>query len=181
MSFLVELPQSEYNRNAFAHFAPTGGFDNGTGTALAMAWMSQLAYETRLPDKIRAIGALFGLAEIRILQQPAKSTLPLSDTRGIIANKDNALIIAFAGTDPLNLLNWVSDFYLGRPNTDVHEGQTRSPTLRYLDWSPVIYRTPTIQTAPTSSRQTANDFDKRRTDFLPQCYEAVHHEFERFI
>ncbi len=113
MSFLVELPASEYNRNAFAQFAPTGGF--GMGTALAMAWMSQLAYETRLPDKIRGIGALFGLVEISILQQPAKSTLPLSDTRGIIANKDNALIIAFAGTDPLNLLNWVSDFYLGRP------------------------------------------------------------------
>ena len=88
MSFLVELPQSEYNRNAFAQFAPTGGLDDGTGTALAMAWMSQLAYETRLPDKIRAIGALFGLAEVRILKQPAKSTLPLSDTRGIIANKD---------------------------------------------------------------------------------------------
>ena len=33
-------------------------------TALAMAWMSQLAYETRLPDKIRAIGALYGLVEI---------------------------------------------------------------------------------------------------------------------
>jgi len=31
---------------------------------LAMAWMSQLAYETRLPDKIRAIGALYGLVEI---------------------------------------------------------------------------------------------------------------------
>ena len=122
MSFLVELPQSEYNRNAFAQFAPTGGLDDGTGTALAMAWMSQLAYETRLPDKIRAIGALFGLAEVRILKQPAKSTLPLSDTRGIIANKENALILAFAGTDPLNLLNWVSDFYLGRPGADAHEG-----------------------------------------------------------
>jgi hypothetical protein len=120
MSFLVELPQDEYNLNAFARFAPTGGFDNDT--ALAMAWMSQLAYETRLPDKIRAISASFGLSEVRILQQPVKSTLPLSDTRGIIANKDNALIIAFAGTDPLKLLNWVSDFYLGQPSADVHEG-----------------------------------------------------------
>jgi triacylglycerol lipase len=27
-----------------------------------------------------------------------------------------------AGTDPLNLLNWVSDFYLGRPSADSHEG-----------------------------------------------------------
>jgi Lipase (class 3) len=119
MSFLVELPKDQYNLKAFAQFAPTGGFNDN---ALAMAWMSQLAYETRLPDKIREIGARFGLSEIRILQQPAKSTLPMSDTRGIIASKDNALIIAFAGTDPLNLLNWVSDFYLGRPNADAHEG-----------------------------------------------------------
>jgi hypothetical protein len=120
MSFLVELPQNEYNLHAFARFVPTSEFDNAT--ALAMAWMSQLAYETRLPDKIRAISALFGLSEVRILRQPFKSTLPLSDTRVIIANKDNALIIAFAGTDPLNLLNWVSDFYLGQPNAGVHEG-----------------------------------------------------------
>ena len=120
MSVLVELPESEYNLNAFAQFVPTGGFS--IGTALAMAWMSQLAYETRLPDKISAIGARFGLTKIRILRRPAKTTLPLSDTRGIIADKDDALIIAFAGTDPLNLLNWVSDFYVGRPDADVHEG-----------------------------------------------------------
>ncbi len=121
MSFLVELPQSEYDRNAFAQFAPRGGFTSGN--ALAMAWMSQLAYETRLPDKIEAIGKIWGLADHpKILRQPVKSTLPLSDTRGIIAGKDEAVIIAFAGTDPLNLLNWVSDFYLGRPDADVHEG-----------------------------------------------------------
>jgi hypothetical protein len=36
--------------------------------------------------------------------------------------------------------------------------QTRSPTLSSLDWSPVIYRTPSIQTAPTCSRQTAKLF-----------------------
>ena len=120
MSFLVELPQNEFNPDAFAQFAPTAGFSNGN--TLAMAWMSQLAYETRLPDKIRAIGELWHLAGVRILQQPAKSTLPLSDTRGIIACKDEALIVAFAGTDPLNLLNWVSDFYLGRSTVDAHEG-----------------------------------------------------------
>jgi hypothetical protein len=53
MSFLVELPQSEYNPNAFKGFNPTVGFDNGN--ALAMAWMAQLAYETRLPNKVGAI------------------------------------------------------------------------------------------------------------------------------
>jgi hypothetical protein len=87
-----------------------------------MAWMSQLAYETRLPDKIHAIGELWHLADLRVIQHPTKSTLPLSDTRGVIATREKALIVAFAGTDPLNLLNWVSDFYLGQPTADVHEG-----------------------------------------------------------
>jgi hypothetical protein len=121
MSFLVELPQSEFNPDAFARFAPTGGFNNDN--ALAMAWMSQLAYETRLPDKIRAISRLWELADVRILRQAVNnSPLPLSDTRGIIASRSEALIIAFAGTDPLHVQNWVSDFYLGRPTAGVHEG-----------------------------------------------------------
>src|SRR5882672_9039622 len=113
MSFVVELPQSEFSKEAFAQFEPAAGFR--PGNALAMAWISQLAYETHLPDKIRAIGALWQLGEVRIVQQRAKGPLPLSDTRGIITNKDEALILAFAGTDPLNLLNWVSNFYLGQP------------------------------------------------------------------
>jgi triacylglycerol lipase len=120
MSFAVELPQSEYNKAAFAHFEPAAGFR--PGNALAMAWISQLAYETHLPDKIRAIGALWQLGEVRIVQQRGKGPLPLSDTRGIITNKDEALILAFAGTDPLNLLNWVSNFYLGQPTAEAHAG-----------------------------------------------------------
>jgi hypothetical protein len=120
MSFLVELPLSQYNKDAFAQFDAAVGFT--PGNALAMAWMSQLAYETRLPDKIRGIEALWQLAETRIVQQTANSTLPLSDTRGVITSRGEALIIAFAGTDPLNLLNWVSDFYLGQRTADAHAG-----------------------------------------------------------
>jgi hypothetical protein len=120
MSFIVELPLSEYNKGAFAQFDPAAKFTRGN--ALAMAWMSQLAYETRLPDKIRAIGEVWQLDEIHIVEQPAKSTLPLSDTRGMIASKGEARIIAFAGTDPLHLLNWVSDFYLGQRTAEAHAG-----------------------------------------------------------
>jgi triacylglycerol lipase len=120
MSFLVELPQNEFNPDAFKQFAPDAACSKGN--ALAMAWISQLAYETRLPDKVRAVGELWDLADVRIVQQPANSTLPLSDTRAVVAGKGGALIIAFAGTDPLNLLNWVSDFYLGRPTADAHAG-----------------------------------------------------------
>jgi triacylglycerol lipase len=120
MSFLVQLPEDQFNPEAFGNGVPVGGFN--MNSARAMAWISQLAYETRLPDKIERIAMLWKFDDIRILQQPAKSTLPLSSTRGVLANKGNAMIIAFAGTDPANLLNWVSDFYLGRPKADVHQG-----------------------------------------------------------
>jgi hypothetical protein len=138
MSFLVELPQNEFDADAFAQFASTGGFIGGN--ALATVWMSQLAYETRLPDKIRAIGDLWHLADVHIVQQHAKSTLPLSDTRGIIASRDGALIIAFAGTDPLNLLNWVSDFYLGQSTADVHEGFQDAAAAVWPQVGPAIER-----------------------------------------
>lgn len=120
MSFLVELPENQYASAAFGEFSSRPEFN--LGTARAMAWMSQLAYETRLPDKIAQIAKLWGLQNVRRLQRPAKSTLPLSSTHGLLATKDNALIVSFAGTDPLNLVNWISDFYLGRPTADVHQG-----------------------------------------------------------
>ncbi len=46
MSILVELPENQYSTSAFVKFDPSAGF--AIGTARAMAWMSQLAYETRL-------------------------------------------------------------------------------------------------------------------------------------
>jgi hypothetical protein len=84
--------------------------------------MSQLAYETHVPQTITAVSGFWTLFNVKPLIQPAKSTLPVSDTRGVIAQRDGATIIAFAGTDPLILENWVSDFYLGRPKGDVHQG-----------------------------------------------------------
>jgi Lipase (class 3) len=120
MSILVELPLDQYNRHAFANFSADAGFNQGN--ALAMAWMSQLAYETGQPDKIPQIADRLQLDRVDIVREPAKSTLPMSDTRGVIASKGDALLIAFAGTDPLNLLNWVSNFSPGRLSADAHEG-----------------------------------------------------------
>jgi hypothetical protein len=138
MSLLVELPQSQYNPNAFGEFDADAGF---RGNALPMAWMAQLAYETRLPDKMHIVAEAWGLDDLVILGKPAKSTLPLSDTRGLIARKGTATIIAFAGTDPANLLNWVSDFYLGRPNADAHEGFVDAAAAVWSEVEDAIQRT----------------------------------------
>ena len=121
MSILVELPPEQYDRDAFAKFDPASvGFD--LEVARAMMWMSQLAYETHVPQTITEVAGCWGLSDVRTLIKPAKSTLPLTDTRGVIVRKGNATIVAFAGTDPLHLLNWVSDFSLGRPKASVHAG-----------------------------------------------------------
>jgi hypothetical protein len=120
MSVLVELPEEQYNAKAFEMFAPRARFS--IGNARAMAWASQLAYETRLPEKITRISGKWGFDGVRCLQQPAKTTLPMSSTHGIVGFRGEASIIAFAGTDPLNLLNWVSDFYLGLPGENAHRG-----------------------------------------------------------
>jgi triacylglycerol lipase len=66
MSFLVELPEDQFNPEAFGNGVPVGGFN--MNSARAMAWISQLAYETRLPDKIERIAMLWKFDDIRILQ-----------------------------------------------------------------------------------------------------------------
>ena len=120
MSFLVERPPEQYDRAAFSGFNISNSFN--LGTARAMMWMSQLAYETHVPATIDAVSRLLQLSAVSVLNKPAVAALPMTDTRGIIARKDDATIVAFAGTDPLHLLNWVSDFTLGRPHAAVHQG-----------------------------------------------------------
>jgi len=145
MSVLVELPIEEYAETAFADFTPMAGFN--IGTARAMAWMSQLAYETRWPEKIDRVGRMWGLDSIRPFDAPTQSVLPLSDTRGIVATNRRATIIAFAGTDPLNLPNWISDFYLGRSDADIHKGFRDAAATVWPDVGTVI------QTCAESNRQ----------------------------
>lgn len=121
MSFLVELHPDRYDPNAFARFNKASD-DFDLDIARAMMWMSQLAYETHVPDTIKEVARIWKLTDARPFIQPARSMLPLSDTRGVIAHKDGATIVAFAGTDPLLLPNWISDFHVDLLHGDVHGG-----------------------------------------------------------
>jgi pimeloyl-ACP methyl ester carboxylesterase len=120
MSILVELPLELYNRNAFADFKPVADFD--LGTARAMAWMSQLAYECAHPDKIAKICEAWGLRRPRIIASALATRLPLLLTRGIIAEGHGATILAFAGTDPMVPANWFTDFDVKVTPDNVHRG-----------------------------------------------------------
>jgi triacylglycerol lipase len=57
---LTKLPAELYRPDAFKQFS--GGTEFQIGNARAMAWMSQLAYETDEPEKIGKILQSFGLA-----------------------------------------------------------------------------------------------------------------------
>jgi triacylglycerol lipase len=110
MSFLTKLPAELYNPDAFKQF--TGGTEFSIGNARAMAWMSQLAYETDEPDKIKNILTSFGLALVEggVVVRESKTVLPVASTHCLVASHPKAVIVAFAGTDPVSLANWVSDF-----------------------------------------------------------------------
>jgi triacylglycerol lipase len=110
MSFLTKLPAELYNPDAFKQFS--GGSDFDIGNARAMAWMSQLAYETDEPDKIKGILKLFGLALVEggVVVRESKTVLPVASTHCFVASHPKAVIVAFAGTDPVSLANWISDF-----------------------------------------------------------------------
>jgi triacylglycerol lipase len=113
MSILVELPERLYPRDVFAQFSPVAPYN--LGTARAMAWMSQLAYETRHPDKIELICSRWELKRPQIIANDTNGEPELLQihTRGVIVQGHGATIIAFAGTDPLIPSNWVSDFDVG--------------------------------------------------------------------
>jgi triacylglycerol lipase len=113
MSILVELPERLYPRDAFAKFAPVAPYN--LGTARAMAWMSQLAYETRHPEKIELVCSRWELKRPRIIANDNNGEPELLQirTRGVIVTGPGATIIAFAGTDPLIPANWISDFDVG--------------------------------------------------------------------
>ncbi len=118
MSFLVELPVGLYNKGAFASFQATSEFD--FRTARALMWMSQLAYDTAHPDKIKTICDAWELARPLVVEHGAP--LPIQHTRGIIAEGHGALIIAFTGTDPLVPANWFTDLDFTLSAGNLHRG-----------------------------------------------------------
>jgi triacylglycerol lipase len=113
MSFFTTLPRELYSARAFDDFVAGGDFR--LGNAKAMIWMSQLAYEPEDPggpDKIRSVLASLGLGLVDggIIADDDKMIVPKVKTRGFVAAGRGATIVAFAGTDPVVLANWISDF-----------------------------------------------------------------------
>jgi hypothetical protein len=108
VSFFTQLPIDRYVSDAVQGFVPTADFE--LATARSLAWMSQLSYETDADKIATACGKLdIGLVGAPIHRSAGRG-LPIASTHALVLDFRDALVVAFAGTDPFHLANWVSDF-----------------------------------------------------------------------
>jgi|SRR5262245_14564984 len=117
MSTLVELPPEKYNLNAFDNFKPK--LSNFTiENARALMWFSQLAYETGRPETIRSVAsASWGFDSVSPFARRQVGIPTNFETCGIIGEGLNAVVLAFAGTDPAVWENLATDF-----DIEINEG-----------------------------------------------------------
>jgi len=84
MSMFTKLPSEFYDATAFDGFLPDRDFR--LGTAKAMAWLSQLAYETDEPKKIEAILRIWKLRLVEeVISTELRSVLPMASTHAFVS------------------------------------------------------------------------------------------------
>jgi triacylglycerol lipase len=120
MSFLVELAQGAYPPNALDRFTPVQSFN--LDNALAMMWMAQLAYETAHERKVTDILKSLDLTKRAFASSDPITGFPPHSACVVVAGGRNATIVAFSGTDPLKIEDWITDFTPQRTVSDLHKG-----------------------------------------------------------
>jgi triacylglycerol lipase len=122
VSTFVEIVPNEYDSTAFESFhASIDGFE--IGNARALMWMAQLAYETHQPSTIQAVSDKFGLSSAIPFSKSKTALKGSFETCGIIAERPDAVILVFAGTDPAVWQNLVTDSdAVLTPDGDKHAG-----------------------------------------------------------
>jgi triacylglycerol lipase len=121
MSFLVERPPADYLNANLEAFAVSADFN--LDNARAMMWMSQLAYETAHASKVENILHAWGFATRELISHdPPELHLPLTTACGVVAGGHGATIVAFAGTDPLKINDWITDFRALPSEHGIHTG-----------------------------------------------------------
>lgn len=123
MSVFTEWRTDIYSRTLPPPPPVRSGFD--LGAARTLGWVAQLAYETADPNKIRKVLGNWGWADPRFHSGRFDSVLNLTSARGFVSAAENLLVIAFSGTDPLSLDDWVLDFSVHNTAAGIHEGFAR--------------------------------------------------------
>jgi hypothetical protein len=123
MTSFVEILPEEYDKEAFKRFdASTSDFK--LANARALMWFSQLAYETHRRPTIDAVAlGKWEFTSVTPFIQQKTSVIGSFETCGLIGERDKAVILAFAGTDPGIWQNLVSDFTpVPQAGSDIHDG-----------------------------------------------------------
>jgi hypothetical protein len=123
MTSFVEILPEEYDKDAFKRF-DASALDFKIDNARALMWFSQLAYETHRPSTINAVALEeWGFTSVAPFIQQKTSVTASFETCGLIGQRDKAVILAFAGTDPGIWQNLVSDFTpIPQAGSDIHDG-----------------------------------------------------------
>jgi triacylglycerol lipase len=122
MSTFVEIDPSEYDKDAFAAFVASTS-DFRIGNARALMWLSQLAYEAHREETIREVAQKWSLTSVIPFVKRKTGPRNSYETCGIVAQREDAVMLAFAGTDPGIWQNLVTDFTsLPQAGSDVHDG-----------------------------------------------------------
>jgi hypothetical protein len=131
MGALNELPQELYPHDKLALTVGTNS-SFSIATARALCWVSQLAYESDA-GKINGIAARWGFADTILFDRRISVPLPTTDTKGLILTGPRAMILAFAGTDPLSFANWITDFDWVPKSGDLHTGFRMAADVAWND------------------------------------------------
>jgi triacylglycerol lipase len=92
---IVEIPPDQYNANAFNSFNAAAS-DINLANALAMMWMSQLAYDS--DATIGVVAPRWGFSSAKPFSD-LKIGPTSFDTCGVLGERADAIVLAFAGTD----------------------------------------------------------------------------------
>jgi triacylglycerol lipase len=122
MSTFVEIAPDEYDPMAFEDFTPSAtGFE--IANARALMWLSQLAYETHRMPTMQEVSRVWEFTSVVSFIKHKTSLKGSFETCGLIGERDGAVIMAFAGTDPGIWQNLVTDFTpLPQAGSDIHDG-----------------------------------------------------------
>jgi hypothetical protein len=120
MSFLVQIRESAYSGDAQKDFGATAGYS--LNNARAMMWLSQLAYETSEKTKVENVLSKWNLTLRGFKTNDPVTGLPPHSACLVAAGGRKATIVSLAGTDPLKIEDWITNFTVAPSPTGLHSG-----------------------------------------------------------
>ncbi|RCV49205.1 lipase family protein [Marinitenerispora sediminis] len=126
---------------AFDHAATAYGLPH----AHCLAQAAALAYHDA--DEVAARTAAWGFPMSRSFRVAHRPPFPLEDTEGFVAASDRMIVVAFRGTEPAELRDWLSDANAAQVPHSARRGRVHSGFAQALD---AVY--PELHEAVTAAR-----------------------------